>query len=239
MGAFLFVPVEQFTKFLGIINSYLGTKLAIPKAHTRLYSYRFGDGGTPCPKYLGKVHDSDSKVQLFSWKLMPSSADEALKLRYEEADPKAKSDLEHKLAGIATYAPRKKKSSGVKAAKNRQKRERMMEMFQDALGLRNWENAGGDWKGSAFAVDKAPPFPPESGPVLLAIDVEVHEFCHDMITEVGFAILDTDKTRTVAPGELGENWWSLVEAKHLRVKEYAYHCNRKFVTGCPDNFNFG
>ena len=238
MGTFLFVPTEQFTKFLGHINSHLGTKLVIPETHLRLYSYRFGDGGTPCPRYLGKVHDADSKAQLFSWESMPFSADEALELKYEEADSKAKSDLQQKLAGIATYAPRKK-SSGVKAARNRQKRESMMEKLQDALGIRNWENVGGDWKGPAFTVDKVPPFPPESGPVLIAIDVEVHEFCQDMITEVGFAILDTDKARTVAPGELGEHWWSLIEAKHLRVKEYAYHCNRKFVAGCPENFSFG
>lgn len=239
MGAFLFVPAEQFTKFLDHINSHLGTKLMIPETHSGLFSYRFGDGGTPCPRHLGKVHDADSKAQLFSWESMPFSADEALTLKYEEADSKAISDLQQKLAGIATYAPRKKKSSGVKAAQNQQKREIMMEKLQHALGLRNWKDIGGKAKGPAFTVDKAPPSPPESSPVLIAIDVEVHEFCHEMITEVGFAILDTEKTRTVPPGELGEKWWSSVEAKHLRVKEYAYHCNRKFVAGCPDNFNFG
>lgn len=239
MGAFLFVPAEQFDKFLGIINSRLGTKLVVPETHSGLYSYRFGDGSTPCPKYLGKVHDADSKAQLFNWDSMPFRSDEALKLKYEKADQKARSDLERKLASIATYAPREKKCSGVKAAQNRQKRETMMETFQDALGLRKWENIGEDSKAPVLTVDKALPFPPESGPVLIAIDVEVHEFCQEMITEVGFAILDIDKTRTVAPGKLGENWWSLMEAKHLRVKEYAYHCNRKFVAGCPDNFNFG
>lgn len=239
MGAFLFVPAEQFDKFLGIINSRLGTELVIPEAHSGLYSYRFRGGGTPCPRYLGKVHDADSKAQLFNWDSMPFRADEALKLKYEKADQRARSELERKLANFATFAPRKMKCSGVKAAQNRQKREIMMVKFQDVLGLRNWENVGEDSKAPVFTVDKAPPFTPESGPVLIAIDVEVHEFCHDMVTEVGFAILDTVKTKTVGPGELGENWWSLMEAKHLRVKEYAYHRNRKFVAGCPDNFNFG
>lgn len=238
MGPFIFVPLEQFTNFLGIINTHLGTKLAIPDAHAKRFSYRFGDGGTPCPRYLGKVHGADSSARLLGGKSWPACEEAAMK--YGEASSSARDKVRQTLDDIAKYLPgKKKKNSAVKQARNRERRRDMMARLQDALGLKLWETTSAASTDLGFAVDKAPAFPPKRAPVLITIDVEVNEFCHDMVTEVGFAILDTEKTKSMAPGELGEAWWSLMETKHLRIKEYAFHCNRKFVNGCPDRFDFG
>ncbi|SPO00524.1 uncharacterized protein DNG_03272 [Cephalotrichum gorgonifer] len=237
-GPFLFVSVEQLTTFLGIINSHLDTQLAIPDAHAKRFSYQFGSGNTPCPKYLGKVHDANSRAKLLDEKSLPACGDEALK--YGQAGAEARDKVRETLETIAKYGhAKKKKTPGAKQARNREKRRTMMMMLQDALGLRPWEEALADSKDQKFDVGKAPPFPPKNSPVLIAIDVEVHETCHDIITEVGFAILDTEKTKTTAPGDIGRGWWALVESKHLRVKEYSFHCNHKYVDGCPDRFDFG
>lgn len=234
----MFVPLAQFTKFLGVVNAQLGTKLSIPVAHAKRFSYQFGDGGTPRPRYLGKVHDAESSTRLLDGKAWPGCGEEAI--QYGEASSTARDKVQQTLDHIAKYLPgKKKKSSAIKQARNRDRRRDMMGRLQDALGLKLWETTLAASNDLGFAVDKAPAFPPERAPVLVTIDIEVNEFCHDMVTEVGFAILDTEKTKNLAPGELGEAWWPFMVGKHLRVKEYAFHCNRKFVSGCPDRFNFG
>lgn len=239
MGPFLFVPIEQFTEFLGIINSHLDTKLAIPDAHVDRFCYRFGDGGTPCPKYLGRVHDADSSTQLLSGNPWPDRGEDAMK--YGEVTSSARDKARQIFDDIAKYTGGKKmkKSSAIKQARARENRKRMMDSLQDALGLKPWETVSLASTGLTFTVDKVPAFPSERAPVLVTIDVEVNEFAHDMVTEVGFSILDMEKTKDVPPGELGEAWWPLVESKHLRIKEYSFHCNHRYIKGCPGKFNFG
>jgi hypothetical protein len=73
----------------------------------------------------------------------------------------------------------------------------------------------------------------------VAIDIEAYEHNHDLITEVGVAVLDTNKLVGVAPGETGKNWFSLIDAHHFRVKETTWAVNRQHVHGCPELFNFG
>lgn len=60
-----------------------------------------------------------------------------------------------------------------------------------------------------------------------------------LVTEVGFAILDTRDARDVAPGEGAENWFGLIQGRHLRIREYRHHRNHVYVEGCPDKFEFG
>lgn len=193
---------------------------------------------TPRPKYLGKVHDGDSKDRVLS-KTGTLSCKDA-DLRFSDAKPSTSHWLRQVLDEIAKYSPgTKKKNSAVKAARNRETRRRMMEKLQDALGFKTLETVPGALGTLGFSVDKAPPFPPERAPVLVTIDVEVNEFCHQNVTEVGFAILDTEKTKNMPPGELGAAWWSQMINIHIRIEEYASHRNRKFVAGCPEKFNFG
>lgn len=233
----MFVPAEQFVKFLTIINSQLDTKLTIPDAHAKWFSYRFGEGNTPCPKYLGKVNDVESRARVLDLEALPAVNDEVSKC--DGPSPEARRIFHDRLVAIAKYAPKKKKSSSAKQARNKEKRRYMMEMTQDALGFKSWETPTAGSTSPGFDVNKPPPVPHENSPVLIAIDIEVHEFYHELVTEVGVAILDTERTKSVAPGETGRGWWPLIVSKHLRVKEYTYHCNHRYVRGCPERFNFG
>lgn len=206
-----------------MINSRLGINLAIPGAHVGRFSYRFGDGATPRPKYLGRVHDFNSSTRVLSGKPWPDRGEDAKK--YGEATASARDKVRQTFDGISAYTggKRKKKNAAIRQARNRNNCKRMMESLQDALGLNPRETVSVPSTGLTFAVDKPTAFPSEHHPVLVTIDVEVNEFAHDMVTEVGFAILDTEKIKDVAPGELGEGWWPLMESKHLRVMEYSFH----------------
>ena len=75
--------------------------------------------------------------------------------------------------------------------------------------------------------------------VFIAIDVESYEQNHNIITEIGFASLDTKDIEKLPPGTSGINWQSKVNARHIRIKENMGYHNSKFVDGCADKFEFG
>lgn len=74
---------------------------------------------------------------------------------------------------------------------------------------------------------------------MICCDVETYEKNPGLVTELGFAILDTKKLIDVAPGAGAQNWFGLIQGRHIRIKEYSYITNREFVHGCPDSFIFG
>lgn len=83
------------------------------------------------------------------------------------------------------------------------------------------------------------PNQPDSCVIFISVDVELFEFNHSHITEVGISILDTLQTIGVPPGQDYENWFDLIEAHHFRIKEYRHEVNRKHVRGCEEFFDFG
>jgi len=83
------------------------------------------------------------------------------------------------------------------------------------------------------------PYRPEGDVVFIAMDVELFEMNHNVVTEIGFAILDTRSTIGIPPGEKLKNWLALIEARHLRIKENTHAVNRKHVHGCEEFFDFG
>lgn len=88
-------------------------------------------------------------------------------------------------------------------------------------------------------VNRPAPFNLEKEVVFVCFDVECYEFNHNIITEVGFAILDTKDLCGVAPGEGAEGWFELIKAVHFRIMDYKHLRNSKYVTGCPGKFQFG
>lgn len=75
--------------------------------------------------------------------------------------------------------------------------------------------------------------------IIIAVDVEAWELSHNTITEIGIATLDTRDIANLAPGPNGHNWHTQIRARHFRISEYAHLKNHKFVTGCPESFDFG
>lgn len=79
----------------------------------------------------------------------------------------------------------------------------------------------------------------EGSVIFIAVDVESYEYNHNLITEIGFAILDTMDIKRIPPGERGKNWQKKIRARHIRVKEHTGYQNSDFVSGCADRFEFG
>lgn len=88
-------------------------------------------------------------------------------------------------------------------------------------------------------VNEPAPFDPEDEVVFICVDIETYEKNPGLVTEIGFAILDTKNLRGVAPGDGAENWFKLIHARHLRIKEYKYMRNSQYVEGWPEHFQFG
>ncbi|KAL2168183.1 hypothetical protein VTG60DRAFT_300 [Thermothelomyces hinnuleus] len=80
---------------------------------------------------------------------------------------------------------------------------------------------------------------PEQFVLFVAIDIEAWEQDQGIITEIGIAMLDTTEIKDIAPGEGCQNWFPLIEARHIRVKENSWATNSRFVRGCADRFSFG
>lgn len=83
------------------------------------------------------------------------------------------------------------------------------------------------------------PFEQERQVVFVCVDVETYEKNPGLVTELGFAFLDTQKLIDVPPGFGARNWFNLIQGRHIRIKEYSYIKNVEYVQGCPDSFMFG
>lgn len=79
----------------------------------------------------------------------------------------------------------------------------------------------------------------KSDVVFFSVDVEAIEVSPGPVSEIGIAILDMQRVGEQSPGSRGRDWWPLMEAHHLRIKEYAGLTNYRYVKGCPDDFQFG
>lgn len=91
----------------------------------------------------------------------------------------------------------------------------------------------------ALDVSLPVPFRFDRSVVFICVDIEAYEKDHGKITEIGIATLDTRDLEGVAPGENGENWRSLIQARHFRIRDYTHLVNSEFVSGCPGSFFFG
>lgn len=73
----------------------------------------------------------------------------------------------------------------------------------------------------------------------ICVDIEAIEVAPNPVSEIGIAVLNSERLKGIAAGPSGANWWDFIEAHHVRVKEYAGLVNYRFVQGCPNNFDFG
>lgn len=83
------------------------------------------------------------------------------------------------------------------------------------------------------------PFPFDGDVIFIAVDAEAWERNHNIVTEIGFATLDTRDLHNIPPGKNGENWRDKIRARHFRIEEYMHLGNHEFVQGCADRFDFG
>lgn len=83
------------------------------------------------------------------------------------------------------------------------------------------------------------PFEQDEQVVFVCFDIETDEKNPGLVTELGFAVLDTQKLIGAAPGVGARNWFDVIQSRHIRINEYSYIKNMDYVQGCPDDFMFG
>jgi hypothetical protein len=213
---FLLVPTIQFEDFLRFVNRALGIALHIPNGvNQEKFFLKFGNGGTPQPRYLQRSRDNKS-LKIENWPVMDTDDALAFKQSSLASQNKWTETLKMIPSGVVFD---KRADSKQKAVRRAEDRARMLREAQQLLGLSK----------DGLTEDA----------VFICVDIEAIERAPNPISEIGFAILDIEAIRDVAPGLYDENWWPMIQAFHLRVKEYAGLVNSEFVHGCPDAFDFG
>ncbi|KAL2263226.1 hypothetical protein VTK26DRAFT_7720 [Humicola hyalothermophila] len=235
----LLVPTYQFQHLLDVVNAKMETQLTIPPGRpAEKFNLSFGLGNSPRPRFLGRSTTAEAFQTLYNSVPGPHPDDELSK-----ATQLGREEFE-RLLGLTHGRGKTSKSD-----RNRTKRihthrswGRSIKRIQRYLGLRrrvgNGSNPSVDVS-PVFDPNQPTPHQPEGLPLFVAIDIEAYEFNQNIITEVGIAVLDTARTVGIAPGKGGEGWFSLIQARHIRVKENLWALNKKYVHGCPDNFDFG
>ncbi|KAF9774796.1 hypothetical protein IL306_007170 [Fusarium sp. DS 682] len=211
---YLLIPTAQFEVFLEEINLELDTSLKIPPGvNTEKFYLKFGEGGTPRPRYL-KRSEEETSLDGRPW---PAINPDDIKA-FEAATPKQQLAWKSKFRLVKSGFPPRNRADPDKAARKKGHRERMLRNTQRCLGLL------GD---------------PDGYDVFICVDVEAIERKPNPVSEIGIAILDTRDIKGVDPKSVGCGWWPLIKTHHLRVYEYAGLRNHQFVRGCPDAFDFG
>ncbi|KAI1154225.1 hypothetical protein F4825DRAFT_448706 [Nemania diffusa] len=240
----LLISTSQFEEYLNTASHQLGVNLVIPRGGAgEQFSLTFGQRDTPRPRFLGRANNT--------------SAIDALKARGHTLPA---DDLSHlspacyqmycdKMNEIySSFKPGKslKKEATKKKRIQRQKDSgRMLKRVQRYLGLRQAISHLSSHMSSKsliatnWDVSKPAPFKARESVRFVCVDVEAYERDTRVITEIGLAVLNTEDLIDICPGEGGVNYFSLVQAHHVRIMERCNIVNHEFVVGCPEAFHFG
>lgn len=210
------MPTAQFQDFLDMVNQELGISLAIPGGNSTDKFFITFRNETPRPRYFQRSRDQ----KVLSLEELPAISDDDAQL-FESAMPIAQK-LFLETVSLVERVP-KKDGRGKNNQKSQRKKLERKQMVADAQKLLGVASPGG------VAEDF----------VLVCFDVEAIERPPNPISEIGIAILDTRDIANTVPGPAGQEWWPLIKAHHLRVRELSALVNRDYVQGCPDAFNFG
>ena len=246
------MPTYQFEHLLAVVNHKLDINLTIPPGkNAQKFNMTFGIGSAPRPRFLGRSTTVDEFNVLTKGVPSPEPGDLA-----EDATMLGREEYLATIANIFSVQKKDKKSDKNRAQRiaNHRAWGRALKRVQRYLGMREKIGAlpinAGDDSDQAKAASSAQRIvasEPEGSVLFVAIDIEAYEHNHSMVTEVGVAILDTDDIRRV-PSQEGKDvkigaavkeWFPIIQARHIRVKENAWALNSTHVQGCADRFDFG
>ncbi|KUI65380.1 hypothetical protein VM1G_00749 [Cytospora mali] len=237
----LFVPTRQLDALLRRINKQHSINLAIPGGGNEGKFYRrFGGLGTPLPRYLGRTSDAASYKRILAITPLPEPEDDLTQLTQVQRDDFAEMVQKCKESwqgGSGKGKSKKKKAD--QRLKNRREWGHQTKRIQRYMGLRKKSSPTASKKLTTIDVNNAVPFENEGNVVFICVDVETYEKSPRLVTELGFAILDTQDLVGLPPGDGAQHWFDLIRARHLRIKEYSYMKNTEYVMGCPESFVFG
>ncbi|USP80751.1 hypothetical protein yc1106_08025 [Curvularia clavata] len=242
---FVFVKESQAQTLLNEINNRLNLSLRITD-HQREEGLvtRFPDHPRCLPRYLGRSRSRQDFDEMTA-----SAPGEAFRTVGEPSHPDIEPDMletfEQLMSTIAETQRGKGKAKAKRQQERLEKNKAMADQFKRAqrhLGLR--ETVPGHLPAQSRpspAIDTSVPVPFafDQDVVFVCVDVESYEGDHHKITEVGIATLDTRDLQGIAPGNNGEAWRNMIQARHFRIKEYKHLVNSRYVVGHPDGFMFG
>ena len=237
MKPVVFAPTYQFQHLLDVVNAKLETNLTIPPGRNEeRFMMSFGIGNSPVPRFLGRSDSAESFRALCKAIPAPHPDDDLTKVTQLGVE-----EFKELLKRTRADTKRGKKSdrNRSKSIKAHAEWGRSIKRVQRYLGLRG--RAVDETAAKLVDLDLSRPMAkePESSVLFVAIDIEAWEQDQSLITEVGIAMLDTAEAQDIAPGEGGQNWSQLIEARHIRVKENSWATNSRYVRGCADHFSFG
>ncbi|KAI1267419.1 hypothetical protein F5Y18DRAFT_425266 [Xylariaceae sp. FL1019] len=239
----LLVPTCQFEQYLETFNKKFQKQLCIPEGNAKDGFYlTFGESDTPRPRYLGRVENAEAFDNLKPLILTMSGADlSGLSPDCLQTYKDKMNKIYASLKGDPDKLARKAERQTLKKAQMYKSWSRMVKRVQQYFGLRQprLEQFSTQDPALEWNVNLPPKFKPRDSVRFVCIDVEAYERNNDIVTEFGFAILDTKDIEDVAPGKRGEDWFPMIEAHHIRIEEYSYMRNTEYVKGCPESFNFG
>jgi hypothetical protein len=199
-----------------MVNQKLGISLAIPGGISTDKFFITFRNETPRPRYFQRSRDQ----KVLSLEELPAISDDDAQL-FKSATPVAQK-LFLETVSLVERVPKKdgRGKNNQKSQRKKLERKQMVADSQKLLGVASPDGVAEDF-------------------VLVCFDVEAIERPPNPISEIGIAILDTRDIAKTAPGPAGQEWWPLIKAHHLRVRELSALVNRDYVQGCPDAFNFG
>ncbi|RJE19768.1 QDE-2-interacting protein [Aspergillus sclerotialis] len=242
------VPASQVQQFFEEINGALDCKLSLLDNPPRGLVLPFCDDGTPQPVRLGTSTRKETYTYFLS--KIPSE-----RLFVDSNADKSMVAYVKKIEAAFDAIKQKKKRSHIMRMQERIYHEEAMydllTRSQSHFGLLGDPYLYSspedpiDWNRlkkngiSLFDVNAPPSFPMYEEPIIISIDLEWNENINSQVTEVGISVLDTLDLVGIPPGQDGKNWTAYIRSFHYRVREYANVVNSKFVSGCPDKFEYG
>lgn len=233
------------------------------------FNTRFGVLDTPVPRYLGRTSDFASYKELLAIIPQPEAEDDLTGLTQIQRDEFAEIVKKVKESWQGSGKGKgKSRKRAEKRFDERKQWGRTTKRVQRYLGLRERAAPLANYRGmldiSRLPHDQADPplvaftgqepaptkdltldleapapFEQDGHVVFICFDIETYEKTPGLVTELGFAILDTQKLIDVAPDIGARNWLKWIQGRHIRIKEYSYMKNMEYVEGCPDSFMFG
>lgn len=224
-------------RYLGYCDSKDGSEELIRKTPSRILKYN----GEPEPKKAPTDEQRDDFMDIY---------ETAIDLGKGKSKGSKKKERETRVlmqAEISKTLKRAQRYLGLRSKKSMSSTELVtISIIANALlgiktGLTYEQHQQEDAASYMPPVNPSQPAPYtfENDVIIICVDVEAWERDHKIITEAGFATLDTRDLVGLAPGEGGKNWMEKIRARHFRVQEYLQYVNSDFVQGNPDRFEFG
>lgn len=221
----IFVPLAQFKQLLQEIDgAYPSFAVRMPNnpEGTLVFPFEYSEHRLLRPHFLGKSSSKDDFDRL------SSCAPHFNRLANDETEPENISFFRRDMDAAVDAGKNKSKSKAAKEEKQEARNLHQHNMYRQVERTQ-----------ASLGLSPSPSADPDLDVIYIAVDVESYERNHNIITEIGFATLDTRDLKGIPPGEAGKDWHKFIRARHFRINEYKHYINSEFVRGCPDQFEFG